>query len=388
MALFGLSPFDIIGILVIVLLIFLIPWIIRVRALSSVTKAALELENMVQESKELLIKMSKEKGKPVLDPSDKIEDFMEFFVVPPVDLDPNGVVKKFEKILDLSEDRFKEMVKEVAPLADKETRANIVMTLKATLAINDVAKQVRHNLELGRKGNLQILLMLQMSIPLIMRVVKAQFEGTKTFSEGKPIGDGVGPIVAGLLMKDYKTEYMQDMEDMFVAKKNMDERDLVIARSKGPGARVGRVGKVVRSIIQKENIDKIITVDAAVKLEGEETGKVARGIGVVIGGSGVDKWAVEEELVKRDIEVDAVIVKMSPEEAISNMNQRIADAALEAFELVQKLIFNSPDDANILVVGVGNSCGIKNILDDISQIEIKKEEELSTEESKRGYFRR
>ena len=387
MALWGLSPFDIIGILVVILLIFLIPWIIRVRSLSKVTRAALELENMVQESKELLIKLSKEKGKPVLDPSDTIEDFMEFFVVPPVDLDPNGIVKKFEKILDLSENRFKQMVKEVAPLADEETKANIVMTLKATLSINEVAKQVRHNLELGRKGNLQILLMLQMSIPLIMRIVKAQFEGAKTFSEGKPIGDGVGPAVAGLLMKDYKNEYITQIEDMFVAKKRMEERDLVIARAKGPGARVGRVGKVVKSILEKENIDKIITVDAAVKLEGEETGKVARGIGVVIGGSGVDKWAIEEEIVKRDIDVDAVIVKMSPEEAIGNMNQKIADAAREAFKLVERLILNSPDDTNILVVGVGNSCGIKNILDDMSQIEIKKEETYKKED-KGGYFKR
>ena len=377
MALFGLSPFDIIGILVVVLLIFLIPWIIRIRILSNITRAALELENMVQESKNLLIKISKEKGKPVLDPSDTVEDFMEFFVVPPVDLDPNGIVKKFEKILDLSEDRFKQMVKEIAPLADKETKANIVMTLKATLGINGVAKQVRHNLELARKtGNLQILFTLQMSIPLIMRIVKAQFEGAKTFSEGKPIGDGLGPIVAGLLMKDYKTEYIIEIEDMFVAKKRMEERDLVIARAKGPGARVGKVGKVVKSILEKENIDKIITVDAAVKLEGEETGKIARGIGVVIGGSGVDKWTIEEEIVKRDIDIDAVIVKMSPEEAINNMNQKIADAALEAFKLVERSILNSPDDTNILVVGVGNSCGIKNIVDDISQIEIKKEEEI------------
>ncbi len=387
MALFGLSLFDIIGILVIVLLIFLIPWIVRVRALSRVNRAAVELENMVSELKEFLIEISKEKGKPILDPSDKIEGFMEFFVVPPVALDPNGLVKKFEKILDLSEDRFKQMVKEVAPLADAETKANIVMTLKATLAINDVAKQVRHNLELGRKGNLQVLLMLQMSIPLIMRVVKAQFEGAKTFSEGKPVGDGAGPIVAGLLMKDYKNEYITEIEDMFVAKKRMEERDLIIARAKGPGARVGRVGKVVRSILEKENIDKIITVDAAAKLEGEETGKVAQGIGVVIGGPGVDKWAIEEEIVKRNIELDAVIVKMSPEEAISNMNQKIADASLEAFELVQKLIYNSPDDDNILVVGVGNSCGIKNMLDDISEIEVK-QDEIDEKEDKRSYLRR
>lgn len=373
MVLFGLSPFDIIGILVVILLIFLLPVIIRARLISGVTRTTLELENMVQESKDILIKVSKEKGKPVLDPSNTVEDFMEFFIVPPVDLDPYGVVKKFEKILNLSEDRFKQMVKEIAPLADEETKANIVMTLKATLGINGVAKQIRHNLELARKtGNLQILLMLQMSLPLIMRIVKAQFEGTKAFSEGKPIGDGLGPIVAGLLMKDYKTEYMHEMEDMFFAKKLMDEHNLIIARAKGPGARMGKVGKVVKSIIEKENIDKIITVDAAVKLEGEETGKVARGIGVVIGGSGVDKWTIEEELVKKDIDIDAVIVKMSPEEAISNMNQKIANAAKEALELVEQSILNSPADTNILVVGVGNSCGIKNIVQDISQIEVKK----------------
>lgn len=376
MALFDLSLFDIIGILVVILLIFLIPWILRVRLLSSVTKRTLELENMVTESKDILIIISKEKGKPVLDPSKTIEDFMEFFIVPPVDLDPYGVVKKFEKILDLSEDRFKQMVKEIAPLADEETKSNIVMTLKATLGINGVVKQIRHNLELARKtGNLQILLTLQMSIPLIMRIVKAQFEGTKAFSEGKPIGDGLGPIVAGLLMKDYKTEYTREMEDMFIAKKLMEEHNLIIARAKGPGARTGKVGKVVKSIIEKENIDKIITVDAAVKLEGEETGKVARGIGVVIGGSGVDKWTIEEELVKKDIDIDAVIVKMSPEEAISHMNQKIANAAKEALELVEQSILNYPDDTNILVVGVGNSCGIPNIVQDISQIEIKKKEE-------------
>lgn len=376
MVLFGLSPFYIIGILVVILLIFLLPMIIRARLISGVTKTTLELENMVQESKDILIKLSKEKGKPVLDPSDTIEEFMEFFVVPPVDLDPNGIVKKFEKILDLSEDRFKQMVKEIAPLADEETKANIVMTLKGTLGINGVAKQVRHNLELARKtGNLQILLMLQMSLPLIMRIVKAQLGGTKAFSQGKPIGDGLGPIVAGLLMKDYKTEYMHEMEDMYAAKKLMENHNLIIARAKGPGARMGKVGKVVKSIIEKENIDKIITVDAAVKLEGEETGKVARGIGVVIGGSGVDKWTIEEELVKKDIDIDAVIVKMSPEEAISNMNQKIANAAKEALKLVEQTILNYPDDTNILVVGVGNSCGIPNIVQDISQIEVKKQKE-------------
>ncbi|MGZ7047305.1 MAG: DUF1512 family protein [Methanobacterium sp.] len=373
---FGLSSLEIIGILAFIFLIFLIPYILRIRVISGITKSTLELENMVSESKNILIKLSEEKGKPVLDHSQAINDFMEFFIIPPVSLDPYGIVNKFEKILDLSEDRFKQMVKVIAPMADEETKANIVMTLKATLGINSVARQVRHNLELSKKtGNLQLLLSLRMSLPLIMRIVKAQYESVKAFSEGKPIGDGLGPLVAGMLMTDYKTEETKKTEDMYVVYKNMDGRELIIARAEGPGARVGKVGKVVRSIIENGNIHKIITVDAAVKLEGEESGKVAQGIGVVIGGLGVDKWVIEEEIVKRDLDIDAIIVKMSPEEAISPMNQKIADSAKSALDVVNRSIENSPGDVNILVVGVGNSCGIKNIISDLSDIEIKEEKE-------------
>lgn len=373
--LFGLSPLEIIAILAFILLIFLIPYILRIRIISGITKRTLEMENMVEESKGILIKLSADKGKPVLDHSQAINDFMEFFVIPPVNLDPYGIVNKFQKILDLSEDRFRQMVKVIAPMADEEAKANIVMTLKATLGINSVARQVRHNLELAKKtGNLQILLGLRMSLPLIMRIVKAQFEGVKAFSKGRPIGDGLGPLVAGMLIKDYKTEETKIIEDMYVVRKRMGERKLIVARARGPGARVGKVGKAVRSIIEYEKIDKIITVDAAVKLEGEETGKVAQGIGVVIGGLGVDKWVIEEEIVKKDLDIDAIIVKMSPEEAISRMNRKIAESGEKALEVLNRTIENSPDDTNILVVGVGNSCGIKNIIRDLSEIEIKEKE--------------
>ncbi|MGZ7096480.1 MAG: DUF1512 family protein, partial [Methanobacterium sp.] len=61
----------------------------------------------------------------------------------------------------------------------------------------------------------------------------------------------------------------------------------------------------------------------------------------------------------------------SPEEAISPMNQKIADSAKSALDVVNRSIENSPGDVNILVVGVGNSCGIKNIVSDLSEIEIK-----------------
>jgi len=354
--------------------------------ISSVTKVTTELEGMVNDAQDVLVKLCREKGKPSHDPVKPIKNFMEFFVVPPVDLDPYRIVKKFEKILDLSEDRFKYMVDVIAPTANPEWRSNVIMTLKSIIAINSVAKLVRHNLELARKtGNLQILIMLQMSLPLIMRIVRAQFEGTKAFSEGRPIGDGLGPLVAGMLMKGYKQADLREMDDLVISKKQISERNVSIVRAKGPGARIGKLGKVLTNIIEEENINRIITVDAAAKLEGEETGKIAEGIGVVIGGLGVDKWMVEEELLKRKLKIDAIIVKMSPEEAISDMNQKILEASNKALKVVERSILRSEKGTNILLVGVGNSCGLPNIITDISKIQIKRKE-IKTREGRKWLF--
>jgi hypothetical protein len=385
--LFNLSPLEIIGILIFVLLIFLAPWFIRSRIISSVTKGTVALEDMVNDAQNILVDLCKDKGRPTHDPTKSIKNFMEFFVIPPVDLDPYKIVKKFEKILDLGEERFKYMTDEIAPNANPEWRSNVIMTLKSIIAINSVAKLVRHNLELAKKtGNLQILIMLQMSLPLIMRIVKAQFEGTKAFSECRPIGDGLGPLVAGLMLKEYTQNDLREMDELVISKKQIDEHNVTIVRAKGPGGRIGKLGKVLTTVIKEENINRIITVDAATKLEGEKTGKVAEGIGIVIGGLGVDKWMIEEELLKRDIKFDAVIVKMSPEEAISDMKPEIADASKKALEVIERSILMSKKGSNILVAGVGNSCGLPNIITDLSQIQIKKENEKSEKEGRRWLF--
>lgn len=370
----GITPFDIIGIVIVVLLIIMVPVLLRMRINSSITRYTLELEDMVIESKKILKNICIDKGKPEIDPSESIDNFMEFFVVPPVNLDPAGVMNKFDMIMNLGEDRFKYMAEKIAPNADDEWKSNITMTLKATLGINGVAKMVRHNLELSKKtGNLQILLMLQMGLPMIMRIVRAQFEGTQAFSEGKPVGDGVGPLVAGMLMKNLSEDDVKEINDIIFGETILENRNVIIARAKGPGARVGKIGKTVTSIIEDENIKRLITVDAAQKLEGEETGAVAEGIGVVIGGFGVDKWIIEEEMVKRNLEVDAVIVKMSPEESIRQLNKKILEASEKAIAAVKNSVSLSDPVTKILILGVGNCCGIPNTVKDISKIDIKED---------------
>lgn len=378
--LFNLGPLEIIGIIVVILFILLLPRIIRMRLISSVLRATQKLEELVNESQELLVKLCQEKGNPPRDPRELVENYMEFFVIPPVDLDPNGIVEKYRKILDLSEDQFQRMARELAPDADSEWISNIIMTLKSTLGLQGVYKMVRHNLVLAQKtGNLQILLMLQMNLPLIMRIVKAQFDGTQAFSAGKPIGDGLGPLIAGMLLK--KHVELEEQDGMIVGRREMDGRHVIIARAKGPGARVGKVGPTITSLIQKEGLKRIITVDAAVKMEGENTGSIAEGIGVVIGGPGVDKWMIEESMVKGDLEVDAVIVKMSPEEAISQMNEDILKAAKKALCVVRDSIYRSEIGSKVLVVGVGNSCGLPNIVTEPGKIDIKK---LENDREKEG----
>ena len=384
--LFGLSTLDIIGILAVIFLILLIPMILRRRIVSGVTRSVLELEALVSDGKEILIKTAKEKGNPPQDPESAVENYMEYFVIPPVDLDPNGIVRKLDKILEMSEESFKYMAQELAPEADEEWKSNIIMTLKATLGINNVAKQVRHNLELAKKtGNLQILLMLQMSIPLIMKIVKAQFEGIEAFSQGKPIGDGLGPLLAGMMMASDSPGEIKQQGEMIISQKEYHGRTIIIARAQGPGARVGKVGKTINSIIKDEGIKRIITIDAAVKLEGEKTGSIAEGIGVVIGGSGVDRWEIEEMMMREDLQLDAIIVKMSPEEAVSPLTKELLDAAIKTIPVVENSILRSREGSKILLVGVGNSCGLPNIIWNPSSIDIKKEDQKE-QEGKRWPF--
>ena len=382
------SPLDLIGFLIFILLIFMLPWFLRVRALSSINSFAFELEEMVEQTKKSLIKICNEKGMPDKDPSESLENFLEFFVVTPVDLDPNGIMRKYERILSLGEERFKRMAQVLAPKADEEWRSNIVMTLKAILSINGVAKMVRHNLELAKKtGNLQILLMLQMNLPMIMRIVKAQYDGSHAFSEGKPVGDGLGPLVAGELLKGLPMQDLHKMDDMVVSEIQINKRNVIVTRAEGPGARLGKIGKVVTSIIKERNIKRVITVDASAKLEGEKTGTVAEGIGVVIGGPGVDKWMIEEELLKEDLQVDAVIVKMSPEEAISPMTEDILKSSEKAVNVVKNAVLESEEGSDVLVVGVGNSCGIPNTVEDLSIIKTKKPIKNEKKRAINGHFK-
>ena len=85
MVVFVINPIYIVGIIIFFILILLfLTRFLRMRIISTVTRTTQELEGMVSESKIILVKLSKDKGKPNSDPGPAINNYLEFFVVPPV----------------------------------------------------------------------------------------------------------------------------------------------------------------------------------------------------------------------------------------------------------------------------------------------------------------
>jgi len=131
-------------------------------------------------------------------------------------------------------------------------------------------------------------------------------------------------------------------------------------KAEGPGATVGNPGEAIQKVVEElgGNADLILTVDAALKLEGEETGDIAEGSGAAIGDPGPEKIAIERVATKYGIPLEAIVIKMSAEEAITDMPESVAKAADEAVKRVIERIKELPEGATAIVAGIGNTCGV------------------------------
>jgi hypothetical protein len=316
------------------------------------------------------IVMKKISKTPSKELKESVKHFLEFFTIEPVKLDPYGIISKFEHLINLAEERYKYFVNQIAPDSDQETKANIMMGLSGAISLNFLSKVVKHYLGLIKKTkNLQLGLIFQLNIPFIERASKALLSGTEALTNGWPIGDSIGNLIGASLVEDGKLKEIE--EDTLLAKRKIGKKEVYIIRAKGPGGRIGKLGKAVEKITKKEKIAKIITIDAAVKLEGEETGSVAEGIGVAIGGIGVDKAYIENIAVKKKIPITTIIIKMSEEEAIQPMKKEILASKEKVLRLVEKEVANTKEKGKIIVVGVGNSCGIGNNKKEVEESEKK-----------------
>ncbi|MGD6808237.1 MAG: DUF1512 domain-containing protein [Candidatus Bathyarchaeia archaeon] len=319
-----------------------------------------KLKFIKEEGRKTAIETLKEIGKPTMDISPRVDRYLDYFTISPQNMDPAGIVGKLDHILDVRDERLKDEVKLMAPECDEVQINNLENTLEAAMALTYLYKVVRHYYIQGKKTlSLYIIMQLQMILPMVMKEAEAYSAALKAFSFGQPIGDSVGPLIAGRLMHGYEARKVY--KDCVVAEVPIDGRTALIMKAEGPGGNVGKPGDAIEAVIEENEgkVAMLIMIDAGLKLEGEAVGEVAEGIGSAIGGPGVDAFKIEEKLVKYKIPINAIIVKEDIGDAVAPMRREIHEAADKALERVRALIAERTKEGDrIIIFGVGNSIGI------------------------------
>ncbi|MEM2084115.1 MAG: DUF1512 family protein [Nitrososphaerota archaeon] len=358
------------------LFIFLYPRIMLTQMITKLEESANRIEGFSAKSRQFIIKKIGKDSKKV---EEKIKRFQEFFAIEPSSLDPFGIVKKLDQLSRNVESRFDEFVDEIAKEKLKKEKQMINFGLRAAISVNVIAKLVRHYVEMVKKyKNLQIALILQMQLPMIEEIAKSELRGTEAFINCYPIGDSIGPLVAASMMK--KSKYLT--KEIVYDRRKIFEKEVFIVKASGPEPRLGRIDEAILKIIKRRKIAKVITIDAGSKFEGEKTGSISEGIGFAMGGS-FEREIIENILLPRKIPLESIIVKVGFEEAIMPMKKEIMKSVPLVIEAVEDAIKRTKEKGSILVIGVGNSCGIGN-----SQKEIKEIEKKINEIEKKYYVKK
>jgi len=348
--------------LIFMVFIFLYPKLMLSQLIMKLEQSALKMEALSVKARMLIRKKTGNKSKEI---DAKIKDFQDFIAIEPSSLDPFGIVRKIDQLTRNVESRFTEFVKEIAGKKSKTDMQRINYGLRAAIGVNTIAKIVRHYVEMAKKyKNLQIALILQMQLPMIEKIAQSEFKGTEAFINGWPVGDSIGPMVAASMMSKGK----EIAEDVVCDETTAYGRKLFILKASGPEPHLGRIDEAIEKIIKRNRVAKVITIDAAGKLEGEKTGSVAEGVGFAMGG-GAEREIIENILLPKKIPLDSIVVKVGQEEAIIPMKMEIKNALPKVVEAIKNSIKRTKRKGAIIVVGVGNSCGIGNDKKSLKEVE-------------------
>ena len=324
---------------------------------SEINKNITKLQKYKDDTKKELLQYL-QKSRPIGDVEKKIENFMEYFTIMPVDIDPNGIMPKIKHLLRIREDYTKKQVMLLAENLSAIEASKIQNLLEIATSLNMLHKIVRHLFLTAKKqNNFPLILPLQMMLPFIMEQAEALQEAVSAIKKGQPIGDGIGPMVVGKMM--LKTEKKPIGLETVYSETDFEGRKLILLKAQGPNATVGRPGDAVEILVQEKKPEIIIMVDAGLKLEGEKSATVAHGFGAAIGGIGTDRFQIEEIATRYQIPIFAIVIKQSIKEAITLMTKEIADKADDVeSQIYQNIRQNTTNNQAVLIIGVGNTLGI------------------------------
>lgn len=319
-----------------------------------------KVKHLRDQSKVTTIKALKETGDGLEDPTPMVERFVEHFLIPPVTMDPAGVVGKLGQLLNVREKTFESEVKRMAPSASQVEADTLENLLEVALALNVYYKVIRHFYILGKKTmNIYVIMQIHMILPLLLKEIEAYTAALQAFTNGMPIGDSVGPIVAAKLIQGQSVREVA--KETIAADVTYEGRNLIVLKARGPGGTVGKPGEGIKNLLDenKGKIKLVITIDAAGKLEGEAVGAIAEGVGAAIGGPGVEKYKIEEAATKHEVPLHAVAIKQGIEHVVAPLVEPLMDATDKAIESVNRIIQEYSEEGDvILVAGIGNTVGV------------------------------
>lgn len=349
------------------MLIWIIPIIIfifygqRIQLLitsNEIKKNIKKLDEFRSESRDVLISYVTKNLKTQKDSVSKIDRFLDYFTVMPIDMDPNGIVPKVRHFIRSREDYTREHVRSLSPEISHYELNKVQTLVEIASSLKLIYKIINHlYLTAKKQNNYPLILPLQMMLPFVMEEAEALKNAIPAISQGQPLGDAFGPMVVGKMMLNTPKQFLAF--ETVCAETEYEGRKLFLLKAEGPSATVGRPGDAVEKIISKQKLDAIIMVDAALKMEGEESATIAQGFGAAIGGIGTERFQIEDIATKHKIPVFAIIIKQSVKEAITLMTKSIAEKAedvrLQIYEMIKD---NTKVGQNILVMGVGNTLGV------------------------------
>jgi hypothetical protein len=376
---------TIIWFLMFFVLIFLYPRLMLSQMIFRLEQSAKKMEVMSHKANIMIAKRIE--SNPPKEIKNEIAEFTDFFVVEPSNIDPYGLVRKIDQTIRGMETRFTEFANKIASKKGDKEKQELNYSLRAAIGLRQIAKIVRHNVELAKKfKNLQIAMMIQMQLPIIEKIAEGEFKGTEAFINGWPIGDGIGPLVAASLVKKSK----EIAEDVVMGETEIKGRKCFILKAKGPTPHLGRIDEAINWIMKRHKIARIVTIDAAQKLEGEKSGSVAEGVGFAMGGIG-QREMIENVLLPMKKPIDSIVVKVGMIEAILPMKKEIYNSLPKVKITLEKSVERAKKNEKLIIIGVGNSCGIRDdekAVDEVKVVveKLDKRYQKEKEEEKGGWF--
>ena len=323
-----------------------------------IKKGIKKLDSFKEESKSELIDYIQTNLEPKDDLIKKIDRFLDYFTIMPVDMDPNGIVEKVKHTVRSREDYTRKHVKSLSPQISDLELTKVQTLLEISSSLQMLYKIVNHMyLTAKKQNNYPLILPLQMLLPFIMEYAEAMKEAIPAFKAGQPVGDGIGPMVVGKMMLDIPKETVAFQT--VLAKTEFENRKLLLLKAEGPDSTVGRPADALETITLDNKLDAIIMIDAALKMEGEESASISQGFGAAIGGIGTERFEIEAIATKNNIPIFSIVVKQSVKEAITLMSKEIADQADDVRTQVYEMIHeNTKEGQSVLIIGVGNTAGV------------------------------